>query len=164
VVVGRFYAGVAALVRAPDGAYLLLRRSPDKDFAPGVWECVTGRVDQGESFEQALHREVYEELRAAVQVDFMLGTTHFYRGAAEPANELLGVAYCCTLEDPSAIVVSPEHTEHCWVTAGEAAGLLAASDPSTAWIRALIERAERIRQLLSPDLVAYYRARGFELD
>ena len=41
---------VGALVwRRSDGKYLLLQRSAQKDFAAGQWECVTGRVEQGES-------------------------------------------------------------------------------------------------------------------
>ena len=56
--IGHFYAGIAALIWSPEtNQYLLLRRSELKDFAPGAWECVTGRVDQGEGFEDALRRE-----------------------------------------------------------------------------------------------------------
>ena len=36
--VGRFIAMIGMLVwRRTDGRYLLLRRSPTKDFAPGQW-------------------------------------------------------------------------------------------------------------------------------
>ena len=57
--IGRFYAGIAALIRSTEtNQYLLLRRSEQKDYAPGAWECVTGRVDQGEGFDDALRREV----------------------------------------------------------------------------------------------------------
>ena len=64
--------------------YLLLRRADDRDFKGGSWECVTGRVDQGESYEQALHREVREEIGATVQIEFLIATTHFYRGEPRP--------------------------------------------------------------------------------
>jgi len=94
--IGRFYAGIAAVIRSPrTNQYLLLQRSEHKDYAPGAWECVTGRVDQGEGFEDALHREVREELGVRVQVEYILGTTHFQRGAPIPENELVGVIYMC---------------------------------------------------------------------
>ena len=161
---GRFLAGVGGLIwHPPTRRYLLLRRSAGKDFAPGVWECVTGRVDQGESFEEALRREVREELGLEVQIDFLVGTTHFYRGEARPENELVGVVYACSLSDPGAIRTSVEHSEHRWVTAAEAARLLGACDPSTQWLRGVIERAEAIRRLLPPSLLRLYRERGFEL-
>ena len=99
--IGRFYAGIAALIWSPETEqYLLLRRSAQKDFAPGAWECVTGRVDQGEGFEDALRREVREELGVDVQIEHILGTTHFYRGNPTPEKELVGVIYLCSLSRP----------------------------------------------------------------
>jgi hypothetical protein len=45
--IGRFYAGVGALVWcASTQKYLVLKRSADKDFGGGAWECVTGRVKE----------------------------------------------------------------------------------------------------------------------
>ncbi len=70
--IGRFYAAIAALLWNPaDGTYLVLKRTADKDFAGGAWECVTGRVDQGEGFTKAVHREVREELGIEVRIDFI---------------------------------------------------------------------------------------------
>ncbi len=162
--IGRFYGGIGALIwSAVEGRYLLLKRSSEKDFASGVWECVTGRVDQGEGFEDALRREVREELGVEVQIEFFVGTTHFYRGEAIPENELIGVVYCCSLVDPQAIRVSPEHSEHRWVSPAEVGELLKAPDPSTRWIWRVIERAEAIRRLTPQALFDYHRKTGFEL-
>jgi 8-oxo-dGTP diphosphatase len=156
--IGRFFAAVAALLWNPsDGTYLVLRRTSDKDFAPGAWECVTGRVDQGEGFTEALHREVREELGVEVQIDFVIGTMHFYRGEAKPENELVGVEYCCSIEDPGAIQTSWEHAEHRWITAEEAAALF----PKRYWLGALIQRAEQIRAQVPPQLLQTFRE-GFE--
>ncbi len=157
--VGRFYAMVGALLRSPDGRYLLLQRSADKDVAAGAWDCVTGRVDQGESFTQALHREVGEELGVQVQVDFIIGTVHFYRGETRPENELLGVQYCCTLENPEAIQTSWEHSRHRWVTPQEAEELF----PASHWLYKSIHWAEIIRALSPLELLDHYRANGFEV-
>ncbi len=163
--IGRFYGGIAAVVWHPATArYLLLQRSPRKDYGAGVWECVTGRADQGEGLEEALRREVREELGVEVRVDFILGTTHFYRGAVMPKNELLGVVYGCSLDEPGAIRISAEHSDYRWVTAQGAAELLVARDPSTRWMRRVIERAEAVRRLLPPELLRYYQESGFELD
>ena len=156
--IGRFFAAVAALLWHPEeGKYLVLKRTAGKDFAGGAWECVTGRVDQGEGFIEAMHREVREELGVAVQIDFVIGTMHFYRGEAKPENELVGVEYCCSIEDPGAIQTSWEHTEHRWITAEEAEALF----PQGYWLRDLIQRAERIRAQLPPELLQTFRE-GFE--
>jgi 8-oxo-dGTP diphosphatase len=157
--IGRFFAAAGALVRRPaDGKYLLLRRAAEKDFAAGTWECVTGRVDQGEGFTDAVLREVHEELGVSAHIDFIVGTMHFYRGEARPENELVGVQYCCSIEDPQAITMSEEHAEHRWVTPEEAREFL----PAAHWLVDVIDRAEAMRALSSPELLAYYREHGFE--
>jgi 8-oxo-dGTP diphosphatase len=162
--IGRFIAGVAALVWSPSNRqYLLLRRSDHKDYARGAWECVTGRVEQGEGFEDALHREVHEELSIEVEIEHILGTTHFYRGEPTPENELVGVIYLCTLSDPNSIHIGDEHTEYRWLVADQAIELLTASDPTTQWVKRVIHRAESIRSMLPENLLEFQRSSGFEL-
>ncbi len=161
--VGRFYGGIGALLwHPPDQTYLLLRRSLDKDYGGGVWECVTGRVDQGEGFEDALRREV-EEVGIDIQIEFIVGTTHFYRGEAIPENELIGVTYCCSVADPSAIRLSAEHDTYRWLNASEAYDLLTANDSGTQWIRRVIERAEAMHTFVPPALRTWHHAHGLEL-
>ncbi len=162
--IGRFTAGIAALIYSPaKRMYLLLRRSREKDYAPGTWECVTGRVDQGEAYEQALSREVMEELGVTVSVEYILGTTHFYRGELHPTNELLGVVYLCSLAEAASIRLSAEHDEYRWVSVDQVHEMLTSSDPSTQWISKLIFRAEEIRGMLPEDLRVFQERCGFEL-
>ena len=160
---GRFLAGVGALVLDPEtNRYLLLRRSADKDFAAGAWECVTGRLDQGEGFEDGLHREVREELGVEAAIQFMIGTTHFYRGEPRPDNELVGVVYCVSISDPDAIRLSPEHSEYRWLSTDQAAELVSGSHPTEQWLLHVIARAEEMRAVLPIQLRS--PGRTFELD
>jgi 8-oxo-dGTP pyrophosphatase MutT (NUDIX family) len=162
---GRFNAGVGALLfDAGTEKYLLLRRSDDKDYAAGVWECVTGRVDQGEGFEDALRREIREETGIeGVEIDFIVGTTHFYRGPADADNELIGVGYVCSVQGPATVTIGAEHSEYRWLAADQAMELLAANDPSTQWMRRVIERAEAVRAQMPAGLTRLFRQNGFEL-
>ena len=158
--VSRFGAMVGALVwRQSDGKYLLLQRSATKDFAAGEWECVTGRVEQGESFSEAVRRECSEELGQAVQVEFIVGTTHFYRGAVGPEKEMVGVHYGCSVAETHEIRLSPEHSACRWITAHEAERLF----PSGHWLRELIVRAEAMQRLLPEELRQFHRTHGFEV-
>lgn len=153
--IGRFYAGVSALLWCPDTCkYLLLRRSAEKDYGGGAWECVTGRVDQGEGFAEAARREVREELGIEAQIDFVLGVMHFYRGEPTPENELIGVSFACSVREPASIRLSWEHAEARWVTADEAVALL----PADHWLAGAIRRAERVRTLAPAELLEQYRA------
>ena len=55
---------VGVLIR-PDGRFLLTSRPPGKVYA-GYWEFPGGKLEPGESVEQALARELHEELGVAI--------------------------------------------------------------------------------------------------
>ncbi|MGC8917043.1 MAG: (deoxy)nucleoside triphosphate pyrophosphohydrolase [Thermoanaerobaculum sp.] len=58
---------VAAVIRGQDGRYLLARRLPGAHLG-GLWEFPGGGVEDGELPEQALRRELREELGVTVRV------------------------------------------------------------------------------------------------
>jgi 8-oxo-dGTP diphosphatase len=157
--VGRFMGMVGALIWShAEKRYLILKRSGEKDYARNIWECGTGRVDQGETYTQALHREIREELGVEVQIEFIIGTTHFYRGAHLPENEMLGIYYCCTLRGSNRIQLSWEHSEYRWLTPHQVEEFLGKDN----WLTKLIHRAERLRSLSPKNLLAFYNQSGFE--
>lgn len=158
--VGRFLVGIAALIFDPDtNRYLLLKRSDSKDVGAGQWECPTGRVDQGEGIEDALVREVREELQVEALPLFIIGTTHFYRGEPEPENELVGLIYACTIEKPADIRISEEHSEARWMSREELEEFL----PADHWLRWVITRAERMRSAVPVSLRQLFLEEGFEV-
>jgi 8-oxo-dGTP pyrophosphatase MutT (NUDIX family) len=54
---------VVAIIRLEDGRYLMQLRDERPDiWFPGHWGCFGGAMDPGESPEEALSRELYEEL------------------------------------------------------------------------------------------------------
>jgi 8-oxo-dGTP diphosphatase len=58
---------VVAAVIESDGRILACRRRPEKD-AGGKWEFPGGKVEAGETHEQALAREIREELGVEIEV------------------------------------------------------------------------------------------------
>lgn len=156
---GRFLGGIAAVIWDRDGRYLLLRRSSRKDYGAGEWECVTGRVDQGESYTQALHREVLEEIGCRVQIEFLIGTTHFYRGEVVPDNELLGVVFGCTLLDDCFPVHGEEHAEMLWAGIEQIETML----PADHWLLRVIHLSRKMRSGLSTDMQREIRRYGLEI-
>jgi len=159
--IGRFQCGIAAVIYHPQTkTYLLLQRSEKCDGRGNEWESVTGRVNQGESFETALHREVREELGIIVQLEFIVGTSHFYRGEPTPENELLGIKYICTLKDRDTVQIGEEHTAFCWLTAKQVYSML----PSIHWLHQTIQQAELIRNAVSPELITAFRMATFQTD
>ena len=146
---GRFQAMVGVLVwRQEDGKFLVLQRSPTRDWAAGKWECPSGRLQQGEGFVQAVHREALEETNLKVRIECLLGPVRFYRGEALPENEMIGVNFGCSVDDATGFEMSDEHSAYLWVTAEEGQSMF----PHPHVMGRLIARAARFRALMPPEL------------
>ncbi len=66
---------VRVLLTDQDGKILILKRSTDAKTNPGKWELPGGKVDQGESFDHALIREVYEETNLKISLEHVVGAS-----------------------------------------------------------------------------------------
>ncbi len=58
---GDFHLTVLGVIHRPDGRFLITRRVMTKSWAPGLWEVSGGAAVAGETSEQAVRREVFEE-------------------------------------------------------------------------------------------------------
>ncbi|WP_024367025.1 (deoxy)nucleoside triphosphate pyrophosphohydrolase [Arthrobacter sp. TB 26] len=58
---------------AEPGRLLVARRTAPPQFA-GMWEFPGGKVESGETAEQALHRELFEELGVSIRLGAELGS------------------------------------------------------------------------------------------
>jgi 8-oxo-dGTP diphosphatase len=69
---------VAAGVIFKKGSLLITQRKPTQHLG-GLWEFPGGKREKGESFEECLHRELFEELRIRVSIDRLIQEiTHQY--------------------------------------------------------------------------------------
>lgn len=119
----------AALMR--EGRVLASRRTEPPRLA-GLWEFPGGKVEPGESDAQALVRELWEELRVAVEVGDRLGGDLLIGETA-----VLRVYLCTLLAGEPALV---DHDEHRWLGADE---LL-----DVPWIPVDLPLVEQLRALL----------------
>jgi 8-oxo-dGTP diphosphatase len=72
----------AIIIRSSDNKTFVTKRSLNKEISPGKWETVGGKVETGENIEQALAREVKEELNVEIKTyqyfgDYQWGTWIF---------------------------------------------------------------------------------------
>ncbi len=124
----------AALVER--GRVLLTRRSARMTM-PGKWEFPGGKVEEGEQPEEALAREIAEELGLEVEVGEMVG-----RGTSRFDGRPLVLEVYRTHRVAGRLRLR-EHDEHGWFHADEVAGL--------DWPEADLPVLPRLRALLAED-------------
>ena len=92
----------------PDGSFLLTSRPKGKVYE-GYWEFPGGKLEAGETVEQALRRELCEELGATVEIGAGLPVvTHSY-----PDFTCTLYPFICTLS--SAELTLHEHDQLTWL-------------------------------------------------
>ena len=144
------------IFRAPAGGspeYLLIRRAPDRIY-PGLWQCVTGAIDDGEEIPAAALREVAEETgfgRAVIEAFYDLEQVEtFY---SEANDELVtSIVFAVRVQPSAEPRLSHEHDGLRWAGREEALRL-------SVW-PAYYESLLRIER----DLADRDMARWFELD
>jgi len=94
--------------------FLLVRRSPENKFFPGIWEQPGGRVEEGETPEQAAVREIKEEAGLDVKIIKLLIVDKVkIRGEDK-------LYYCFLAEGDGEVKLSWEHDSFKWVTKEQA--------------------------------------------
>ena len=105
---------VAAAIFYKDNKILAACRA-DADNA-GFWEFPGGKVEAGETSEQALRREIQEELHCSVQAAFFYDTVTY----SYPTFDLHMDCFVCTLGESEEPVADPEiHSELRWLAQNE---------------------------------------------
>lgn len=126
---------VAVALVDPDGRILLAQRPEGKSLA-GLWEFPGGKVEAGERPEQALIRELKEELdidvNEACLAPFVF-TSHAYENF-----HLLMPLYLCRRW--SGVVTAREHSGLAWVKPSRMGDypMPPADEPLVAWLRDLL--------------------------
>jgi 8-oxo-dGTP diphosphatase len=109
---------VGALFINSDGKVLLGLRSPLKKVWPSHWDTIGGRVEQGESLEEALIREAQEEV-GVTRVEFRLIATVRERKPEIYGDALHHVCAVTGWHGGEPANVCDEHTELKWFSISE---------------------------------------------
>lgn len=117
--IGTFNVAVGAIILDESNQILLTQRAHDNPAHPGAWELLFGRVNQGETFETALHREAMEELGIQIYPHSIIATMRFTRTEEEP--EHIGIVFLAHILPDQTITPDPtEIAGHKWTSLEEA--------------------------------------------
>ena len=134
---------VAALVTNEEGKILLVN-SPWRG-----WEYPGGLIEPGETFQQALHREIREEAGVEVEITGFVGI------CKNVEKDIVNIDFTCRYVSGE-LTTSDESTEVIWATPEEALDLI--TFPLT---------KKRLQQMLSGSkdakLFCFKRSEGFEV-
>lgn len=122
-----FFLGVKALIRNEAGEILLLKRSKEYSDSYNSWGFPGGRIQKGETPEQALARETEEETGIKdleIIKEFGFTTTPHRIKYGDLDVGVLLVIYECKVKNPNDLILSPEHDAYRYFSPHEAADLL----------------------------------------
>jgi ADP-ribose pyrophosphatase YjhB (NUDIX family) len=110
-------AAVAGLITDRDGRLLITVRA--KEPAKGTWDLPGGFVDPGESAEEALRREVKEELNLdVVSLAYLCSVPNVYH-YKQVTYCTLDLAYVCRVEEPAGAMALDDVCCVLWKLPGE---------------------------------------------
>lgn len=104
-----------------DDNLMVIKRSLDDNFNPGIWEIPGGRVKGGEDPHLALKRETKEETGLSIRILKPLNVQHFKKN---PNLAITMIIFLCTC-DSTDVKLSPEHSNFKWVPVNTAKKYLA---------------------------------------
>ena len=105
----------------PEGwKVLVLQRAAEGTRCPLAWETVHGRIEPGESPEEAAVREVREETGLAIRRLYNVTVQPFYLHAMRTVQ--LAVVFAAFVDEPAAVTLGPEHQDFSWLSTDEAGG------------------------------------------
>lgn len=90
-------AGIIFQETAKDLEVLIVKRNNQRELYPGKWECGGGQVHLGENFEEAVKRQMKEELGANVKKSMIFGTYEILIPKSEQ-KKIPGVRFVCFLD------------------------------------------------------------------
>ncbi len=109
-----FALSVKVIIKDCEGRLLLLKRSMDSKNNPGKWDFPGGKIDPGETFDQALQREVLEETGLSVDIERHIGSTQ----SESPTHKIIYLMLEGSTES-GLVELSEEHDNFLWTSPSE---------------------------------------------
>jgi 8-oxo-dGTP diphosphatase len=101
---------------------LVIKRSDKEVFLPGYWELPGGKVDFGETLEEAVVREIGEETGLKIKPGKIYSSFSYITNNG--LWHVIDAMFVCSIEDNNDLVkLSDAHSDFKWVDLAEIEGL-----------------------------------------
>jgi len=107
----QYKVGVKGIVRREGGDILIVKRSDKDDYFPGIWETVGGGMEDELIPQEALVREIKEEVGINVKVGEPFNVFPIIKDNGE---KKVGITFICEYLDGE-IILSDEHSDYAWI-------------------------------------------------
>ena len=94
-----------------EGRLLIIKRAPNSDPYPGLWDVPGGSLHAGETVEQGMRRETQEE--TGLSLSRIHPLTTWFTGQRE--DLVIGLSFLAT-SGTETVALSEEHTDAVWMT------------------------------------------------
>ncbi|MBU0612891.1 NUDIX domain-containing protein [Patescibacteria group bacterium] len=101
-----------------DNKYLVIKRSSEAEFFPGLWDFLGGKLEKGENAFDGIVREVKEETSLKIAPAKVVGLYEI-----EEKNTLLRFSVFSVKSVSGEVQLSSEHTDYKWLTKREVLNL-----------------------------------------
>jgi 8-oxo-dGTP diphosphatase len=112
----------ACAILLQQGRILLGKRAPHRKAYPGCWDVIGGRVENGETVNDALHRELDEEI-GIVPVSYELLCSVVDNGPQERGEATYHMFLVRTWTGDGPTILDDEHTVLTWLSVEDACAL-----------------------------------------
>lgn len=107
-----------------DGLEFLLLKRSDKDIYPGLWQMVSGHVEENETAVETAIREMKEETGLVPTRYWVAPNVNSFYSPAHDSVSIIPV-FAAQVKADEKIIISDEHSEFLWVDSSEAKSKLA---------------------------------------
>lgn len=111
----------SALIVNPKNQILIIKRSDNDDSMPGVWELPSGGIEENESIEESVLREVKEEVGIVLDSCGELVDTEKYQFTNKKGvlKEVTEYTFLVKVNDIPEVILSTEHSNYAWANYNE---------------------------------------------
>lgn len=101
-----FWVAVKWIIKNPEGKYLVIYKSDLEDVGPNDFDLPGWRIGRWEKLEEALHREILEEVWLTVRIQNVVNA----REVIQHDLHFVGISFLVVCDGVQQVKLSDEHT------------------------------------------------------